>query len=160
MGLFGRKSEPAAEVVSEALRKKRAFCEYLDQQGLYYNDVDTDPTMIRMNYGGGDFVFSSLTAWVDFDPPSNGEGDTVHVVVPSVARFAGDARMRGLELCNKISQDKRWIRAYIDKDDDLMIDADMFVTGGEFVDDVRALVSMMMSVIDDVYQEIQQAQWG
>ncbi len=160
MGLFGRKSEPAAETVSESLRKKREFCAYLDQKGTYYHDVDTDPTMIRMNYGGGDFVFSSLTAWVDFDPPSNGKGDTVHVVVPSVARFPGSARERGLELCNKISQDKRWIRCYIDNDDDLMVDADMYVTGGEFAEDVRALVAMMMSVIDDIYESAQKAQWN
>ena len=160
MGLFGRKSGASEEVVSEALRKKREFCRYLDQKGTYYHDVDSDPTMVRMNYGGGDFVFSSLTAWVDFDPPSNGKGDTVHVVVPSVARYSGTARERGLELCNKISQDKRWIRAYIDNDDDLMIDADMYVTGGEFVEDVRSLVAMMMSVIDDVYEDTQRAQWG
>ena len=41
-----------------------------------------------------------------------------------------------------------------------MIDADMYVTGGEFVEDVRSLVAMMMSVIDDVYEDTQRAQWG
>ncbi|MBQ9005057.1 MAG: YbjN domain-containing protein, partial [Atopobiaceae bacterium] len=92
--------------------------------------------------------------------PANGKGDTVHGVVPSVARYPGDARARGLELCNKISQDKRWIRAYIDNDDDLMIDADMYVTGGDFAEDVRSLVAMMMSVIDDIYEDTQRTQWG
>lgn len=159
MGLFGNNGA-SGEAVSEALRKKREFCAYLDGEGTYYNDLDNDPTMISMSYGGGDFVFSHLTAYVDFDPPSNGRGDTVHVVVPSIACYPGEARVRGLELCNKISQEKRWIRAYIDNDDELMVDADMFITGGSFVEDVRGLVAMTMSVIDDIYQEAQQAQWS
>lgn len=164
MGLFSRNrgnSSSSSSAQTEAVRKKNAFCAYLDSRGSYYDEVSSQPAMVKMNYGGGDFVFPHLTAWIDFDPPSNGKGDTVHIVIPQVARFTGSSRARGLDLCNKISMDKRWIRAYIDDDGDVMVDGDMYTTGGGDVsEDVRHLVATMMSVIDDVYEELQRAQWS
>lgn len=144
---------------SESLRRKKEFCAYLDREGKYYSEMDSDPTSVYMKYGGGDFCFDSLTCFIDFDPSSNGKGTNIHLYIPCVGKFPGTKRLKGLEICNKITKDKRWLRPYIDKDDDLCFDADMHTMGGHAAEDTLRLVQIVMSIIDDVYQEIQQAMW-
>ena len=148
---------PPAPAASESLRIKQEYTAYLDRTGKYYHNMDNDPTSVYMNYGGGDFCFDSLTCFIDFDPSSNGKGNNVHLYVPCVGKFPGYLRARGLEMCNQIARGKRWVRAYLDKDDDMCFDADMYIMGGNAAEDVLELVQITMSIIDDLYPEIQHA---
>ena len=160
MGFFSRKDTPSSGE-SASIRNKRDFMSYCDRRGTKYQEVPGREEMVKLVYGGGDFCFSSLSAFVDFDPANNGEGSNVHVVISQVANFTSSNRARGLEICNKIIKEKRWVKPYIDKDGDIMVDADLFVSGdGAVGEHVHKLVGTAMSIMDDVYQEIQQARWS
>ena len=143
---------------NESIRRQREFCALLDRRGMHYREGGNgDEAGVYLPYGGGDFCFDSLICHVDFDPASNGKGNSVHLFIPCVRNFSGSSRARGLAVCNKIVKDKRWVRPYIDKDGDLDFDGDMFIGGDDAAAEVLRLVQITMSIIDDVYMDIQRA---
>ena len=159
MALFNWKggSTSVKEPETGSQQHKREFCELLDSRGMYYDERDGDPTTVIMRFGGGSFNFDHITVFIDFDPNSKATGDTVHLVALSLGKFEGSRLERGLELCNDILRRKRWVRPYIDDDGDLDFDADMFIGGSTAASDTFELVQAMVSIIDDVYPDIQRA---
>lgn len=142
---------------SGSLKHKREFCALLNRKGMHYRDLDDDPTSVLLPFGGGDFCFDHLICHVDFDPNSTGKGNSIHLFIPCVRNFPSYSRERGLQICNKIIKEKRWVRPYIDSDGDLDFDGDMFIDGDTAAQETLDLVQITMSIIDDVYQEIQRA---
>jgi len=148
-----------------AMRRCKAFMKRLDDEGYRYEYLHQEPGdhrdgMIRLGFGGSNFSFPSIRVYIDFDYNNSGEGNSVHMWCLELGNFSGSNRAAGLEAINKVANEKRFARFYLDRDDDLAADADCWIDDENCAQRTFDLMNTFVAVIDDVYSDFQRARWN
>ncbi|MGI6221196.1 MAG: YbjN domain-containing protein [Coriobacteriales bacterium] len=134
-----------------------SFEHALDGNEIKYtrNDDLPQPVFI-IDFGGGDFTYQHLSVRVFFDD----DGNSVHVLTAPIANIPEERIPRMLEVLNDLHNRFRWIRFYIDGDNDLVADTDIIIDDVTAGDMCVEIVMRTASVIDDAYADIMRAVWA
>lgn len=128
----------------------QGFTDYLDEKGVKYQ---TDgETKVRVGYKMDNM--SSVSVNVIFD--KDGEGK-VHFVVWSIGKFPDSKLMAGMAVCNALNAKYRWIKFYIDSDNEGCADLDAIVDEETVGPECYELMHRLLNIVDEAYPEIMRA---
>lgn len=115
-----------------------------------------DRPMFIVNFGGGEFNFSHLRINVLFDA----DGESVQLATSTVVSIPAEKVAQALICCNKCNMRFRWIKLYIDDDNDLIAETDGIIAGDTVGDECLELLYRMVSICDDCYGDFMKAIWA
>jgi len=129
----------------------------LTERQLLFEHVDEyDKPMIRLNFGGGDFSYTHLTINVIFDE----DGESAQILTSPIASVPAERTAKLLLTLNGCNQKFRWVKFYLDDDNDIIADGDVLFDEHNAGPAVIEVVMRTASIIDDVYADIMRGIWG
>jgi len=154
MSLFGNSSPKHSVSSNPAANALQVIKSALDENDLKYRDVSNENFQaIRLGFGLENM--SSGEVFIIFDD----DGESYRIRSGVIMSVADSKRAKMLETINKVNNDYRWARFFIDGDGDLMIqeDVDFLVP-----DKHLAMISILrfVQIMDDAYPEFMRAQWA
>lgn len=132
---------------------KAAFMRYLDEKGIKYTDVDEN--RVRVGYNGDNIP--SVQVSVIFDKDGDG---LVAFRSWNLGKVKDEKFANILLACNQLNDQFRWVKFYIDSDQDITAALDAVVDEQTVGEECFQLVIRMVSICDDAYPTIMQAMWG
>lgn len=137
--LFGKKP---------ADRMLQLFTDALKRENIKYSTND-EKAAVFVKYNGDNF--SSLTFSFFFDE----DGESVSLKVFSIEQFTKSQLPDAYEFCNEMNKEWRWIRFYVDADDEFTADMDAVISpatcGKECVEILRRAVSIVDKVVGELH---------
>ena len=134
-----------------------SFEHALDGNGLKYTRHDEFPQPVfSIDFGGGDFSYQHLSVRMIFDD----DGNSAHLLTAPIANVPAERIPHMLEVLNDLHNRFRWVRFYIDGDNDLLADSDIIIDDVTAGDTCVELVLRTASIVDDAYADIMKALWG
>lgn len=129
----------------------------LTARGLVFEHISSyERPMISMNFGGGDFSYTHVTVNVIFDE----DGESAQVLTSPIASVPTEKTSRLLLTLNECNNKFRWVKFYLDDDNDVIADGDMLFDEQNAGDVVIEMVMRTASIIDDAYADIMKGIWG
>ena len=132
---------------------KEAYLRYMDANGIKY--TDRGENMVRVAYSCSNI--KSVPVIVIFDKEGK---NLVQFVCCEVASFKDDKMAPGLVACNAMNAKYRWVKFYLDSDQDVRVEADALVSMDTVGEECAQMVSRMVNIIDDAYPEFMRALWS
>lgn len=129
---------------------------------LVANDVKYDRSeigdrpMFIVNFGGGDFKFNHIRVNVLFDA----DGESVQLVTSTIVSIPMEKTAQALICCNSCNLRFRWVKFYIDDDNDLIAETDGIIAGDTVGDECLELLYRTVSICDDCYGDFMKAVWA
>lgn len=130
----------------------KIFIEEITRNDIHYQEHNDQG--VRVTFRGD--KKSSITLVFFFDD----EGEHVAIYGWSIASVPPEKRSIMLEICNKLNCEYRWIRFYIDKDNDVSADIDAIITSSTIGSVCIELMFRMLNIIDEAYPTIMTALWN
>ena len=129
----------------------------LAERGLNFDHVDMyEQPMIAMNFGGGDFSFTHIGINVIFDQ----DGESAQILSSPIASVPAEKTSKLLLTLNECNCKFRWVKFYLDEDNDIIADGDVLFDEQNAGEAVLESVMRTASIIDDAYAEIMKGIWG
>ena len=129
----------------------------LTARGLVFEHVSSyERPMISMNFGGGDFSYTHITINVIFDE----DGESAQVLTSPIASVPPEKTSRLLLTLNDCNTKFRWVKFYLDADNDVIADGDVLFDEQNAADVVIEMVMRAASIIDDAYADIMRGIWS
>ena len=129
----------------------------LTERGLKFEHVDQyDNPVILMNFGGGDFSYTHIAIHLAFDL----DGESAQVMTSPIANTPADKTAKMLLLLNEFNNKFRWVKFYLDEDNDIIANGDVVFDEQNAGDACIELIMRTASIIDDAYADIMKAIWG
>ena len=129
----------------------------LNARGLVFEHVSSyERPMISMNFGGGDFSYTHITINVIFDE----DGESAQVLTSPIASVPTEKTSRLLLTLNDCNTKFRWVKFYLDADNDVIADGDVLFDEQNAADVVIEMVMRTASIIDDAYADIMKGIWS
>lgn len=168
MGLFGgnkgTKPEPvpapqpipvSAPAAPSGESTKNIIAAAYDEKGIRYTDVSQDGAhMLKVGFGLENIKSLQLFVFVDSDGKSYVLRSGVIASVPAEKRDVV------IKLLNDLNMRFRWIRLFIDDDNDIMAQEDIDFTPADAPDLPVLSLMRAASILDDEYPEIMRAIWA
>ena len=131
---------------------KQLFLDYMNAEGIRYTDEGEN--RVRVSYSGDNL--KSIPVYVFFDK----DGDPiVRFVCWDVANFKNKDE-RGIKACNELNAKWRWVKFYVDKDSDIIVECDAYVDAETCGETCMRLVRRMVNITDEAYPDIAKALWS
>jgi hypothetical protein len=130
---------------------KEMYMRYMDSKGIKYSDLGDH--RIRVTYNGDNL--KSIPVLVAFD--KDGE-NMVQFFCWEIAKFK-DKFADGILVCNDMNTKYRWVKYYIDKDNDIVCAADTYLYGDweECGKTCHSMVMRVVNITDEAYPEFMKA---
>ncbi|MCD8087835.1 MAG: YbjN domain-containing protein [Oscillospiraceae bacterium] len=131
---------------------KKLFMEYMDDKGIKYKNVKD--FVVQVTYSGDHL--KTIPVYVFFDK----DGDPmVSFKCWEIANFK-EKPEKGVATCNDLNAEYRWVKFYIDKDSDVICQADAYVDEESCGEICRKMVSRVVNISDDAYPVLMKALWA
>ena len=131
---------------------KAAVLRFLDSKGIKYQDEGA--YRISVSYKCENIP--SVKVAVVFDDDGDG---LVALRSWSLGSVKDDKYARVLMLCNDLNDKYRWVKFYIDKDQDICAALDAVIDINTCGAEVHQLLTRMVGICDGAYSEIMKAMW-
>ena len=142
-----------ADVKEQVNRVELALLE----RDLKFDLVDSyEKPMLVLNFGGGDFSYTHLAVHVIFDL----DGTSAQVLTSSIASVPVEKTSKVLLTLNSANNKFRWVKFYLDDDNDVIADTDVIFNEQNVGDACIEIIMRTVSIIDDAYADIMKAIWG
>lgn len=129
------------------------FKNKLDEKDLPYRELDNGVMEIIQS---GENL-QSIRVVIGFDEETS---NRPWFKCYNLGRFEGDKYAAGLLVCNSCNKKYRWIRFYLDKDNDAVAGMDAIVSAETLFDEMIELIVRMIKVVDEVYPQFMKACWA
>ena len=129
---------------------KDDFISTLETEGLKYRELDDRVVEIRF---GGDNL-STIRILVFFSKDGAGYAQLAGMEICS---FKDNELAAGLITCNEMNQKYRWVKFYLDKDQDLTVSADAILDINSAGKECLELVLRLVHIIDESYVDFMRA---
>lgn len=127
------------------------------EQGLKFEYLDTfDKPVIALSFGGGDFSYTHVQINVVFDE----DGESAQIATSPIASVPAEKTSRMLLALNECNSRFRWVKFYLDSDNDVIADGDVILDEQNAAAAVIEMVMRTASIIDDAYGDIMRGIWG
>ncbi len=131
---------------------KDEFLRYMDEHGIKY--TNRSEFVVRVVYSGENL--NTIPVLVIFD--EDGE-NMVQFVCFEVASYKQDKLAAGLITCNALNQKYRWVKFYLDDDNDVRVESDAYVSPGTTGEECMNMVRRVVSITDKAYPVIMKSIW-
>ena len=129
----------------------------LTNKGLKFEYQDgNEKPVIALNFGGGDFSYTHVRILVIFDL----DGESAQVATAPIASAPLEKTSQVLFALNQCNERFRWVKFYLDSDNDIIANADVIFNETNAGPVVHEIVGRMASIIDDAYADIMKAIWS
>ena len=125
----------------------RLFTAKLDKMGVKYT-VNSERHVIMLRYRGDHFKELAFTFTFDKD------GKSVSLRVFSIAKFKDDYLSYAYRFCNKMNVEYRWIKFYVDKDNELTAAMDAVINPETVGEECFEILARAVTIVDDVYGKL------
>lgn len=126
------------------------FTNYLDMKGVKYT-VDNE-YKLHVSFSADNT--SSIVVNVIFDKEGNG---IVRFVVWSIGKFPESKIGAGMVACNELNKKYRWVKFYIDADDEGCAEMDAIVDEETAGQECHELLYRVVNIVDEAYPDIMRA---
>lgn len=141
------------DVKEQVNRVGRAF----NERGLRFEHVsDYEKPMIVLSFGGGDFSYTHVAIHIVFDE----DGESAQILTSPIASVPAEKTGKLLLTLNECNHKFRWVKFYLDEDNDIIADADVIFDEQNVGDTCIEIVMRTASIIDDAYSEIMKGIWS
>ena len=124
----------------------------MDREDISY--TEQDERVLKIVYNGDNL--ETIPVYVFFDK----DGDPyVQFKCWNIANFKTN-REKGIDVCNQLNHEYRWVRFYIDNDNDVVADIDAVIDEDTCGDVCFSLVGRVVSIVDEAYPTIAKARWA
>ena len=131
---------------------KQLFMNYMDAKGVKYTDKGEH--VVKVVYNGDNL--KSIPVYVFFDK----DGDSmIQVYCYEIANFNSNVAA-GLLACNEMNKTYRWVKFYIDKDNDLICSLDAYIDDVTCGEECLKLVRRVVNITDEAYPTFMKALWS
>ena len=129
----------------------------MTERGLKFEHVEgrENPT-ITLGFGGGDYLFSHLGVFIIFDE----DGTSAHIVTSPIARVSAEKTAGVLCTLNECNQKFRWVKFFLDEDNDVIADSDMDFDEQNAAGVCIEAAVRTASIVNEAYPDIMRAVWG
>ncbi len=131
---------------------KRLFLRHMDEIGIKYQD--RDEFCVKVVYSGDNL--NTIPIYFFFD--KDGE-NMVALKCWDILNFNGK-EANGVLACNELNAKYRWIKFFIDKDNDTVADCDAYLDDVSCGEECVRLLRRMVNIVDDAYPELAKARWS
>lgn len=122
----------------------------------YDRREDYEKPVFVLNFGGGDFSYNHVSIHVVFDT----DGGSVQVITSPIASVPIEKTSKLLLAINDFNCRFRWVKFYLDTDNDLIADADLIIDEYTAGESCVELVLRTANIIDEIYPELMKNIWG
>ena len=91
-----------------------------------------------------------------FDP----DGTSVNIVAFSICKVSSDKMMDMFVLLNEFNSNYRWLKFYIDDDNEVTVSADAVIEPVTAGDELSEIMHRFNRIIDEVYPRLMKICWG
>ena len=112
--------------------------------------------MIVLNFGGGDFSYTHVAIHVIFDE----DGESAQILTSPIASVPAEKTAKLLLTLNECNHKFRWIKFYLDDDNDVIADGDVLFDEQNVGAACIEIVMRTASIIDDAYSDIMTGIWS
>ena len=128
------------------------FTEHMDEKNVKYTVKSEN--VVNVSYNGDNK--DELSIYVIFD--KDGEG-YVEFKCWDVEKFK-NKREAGIQVCNAMNLKFRWVKFYLDDDDDVIASIDAIIDRSTCGAECLSLVLRLVNIVDDAYPDIAKARWA
>ncbi len=122
----------------------------------FEHDDSFENPIIRLGFGGGDFSYTHVTINVVFDE----DGESAQILTSPIASVPAEKTSKMLLTLNECNHKFRWVKFYLDEDNDVIADSDVIFDEQNAGDAVIEIVMRTASIIDDAYADIMKGIWS
>ena len=123
-----------------------AFMEHLDSKDVRYTYKPLEKSeLISIGYEGDNMKDMNFMFFFDKD------GESVSVKCFSIYQFGANDLARGIVCSNKLNNKYRWIKFYIDEDNEAAASIDAVITSKSTGDVCFELLIRMLDIVDEAY---------
>lgn len=131
---------------------KQLFMNYMDAKGVKY--TNSNDHVVKVVYSGDNL--KSIPVYVSFDE----DGDSmIQVYCFEIANFNNNAAA-GLFACNELNKKYRWVKFYLDKDNDIICSLDAYIDDVTCGEECLKLVRRVVNITDEAYPTFMKALWS
>ena len=125
---------------------------YLDEKGIKYKEEENG--LLTIYYSAENLNDIKVMIHVD---PDEGKAE---FVCYSIGRFADDLFAKGLMACNACNSQYRWVKFYLDDDNDVTVRADAILDESTCGAECLEMVRRMVGIVDEAYPVFMKARWA
>ncbi len=148
--MFGKKSSGSSsgsgfkfKGVKDGFSARDVFVKKLDAEKIKY-DLHSEKPILYVGYKGDNF--DSLTFTFIFDD----DGESFALRVFSIEKFSEDQLPDAYEFCNAMCYAYRWLRFYVDSDNEFTAALDAVINGDSIGDECYELLGRAVNIVDEV----------
>jgi hypothetical protein len=131
---------------------KQLFMQHMDSVGIRYTDVNENS--VKISYTGDNL--KTIGIFVMFDKEGN---PSAELKCWEVANFK-NKEAKGLVVCNELNSKYRWVKFFVDKSADIIVEADAILDNATCGEECMSMVRRMVRIIDESYPSIGRALWA
>lgn len=131
---------------------KSQFLRHMDNEGIRYDDLKE--FVVKITYNGDNL--ESIPVLVFFDEDND---PIVQLKCWNIANFKGKEEI-GYEVCNRMNNQWRWVKFYIDDDADIVASIDAYIDMDTCGEECLNLVRRVVNITDEAYPEFAKARWA
>lgn len=135
------------------LKYKQLFIQYMEREGIKYTDIDE--RAVRVGYNGDNL--NSIPVYVLFDKDDK---PFVSYKCWEIAKFPADKKAAGILACNALNAKYRWVKFYVDDDNDLIAEMDTLVDEETCGMECATSVQRIVGIVDEAYPVIMKSIWA
>lgn len=128
------------------------FAMYMDEHGVKYSQEKDH--VIKVTYSGDNMESISVFAIFDKD-----DDPIAQFVCWNIASFKNNADV-ATKLCNKLNAQYRWVKFYVDDDNDVIASIDAEFNKSTCGEVSLSMVRHLVNIIDEAYPQIAKARWA
>lgn len=145
--MFGKPKKPQGNSQGPAYQMLDIIVNTLNEKNLKYN-LDDERPVVRLNFRGDNIESQTFTLIVDED------GESVALRVFSIYQFEKGQLADAYEFCNRVNNQYRWMRFYVDSDDELTAAIDAVVSPESAGEECYEIIGRAVDIVDSVYGEM------
>ena len=133
-----------------------AFLDVLNQSGIKYEFKERDgkSDWVNVRYGGDNIQSISIQLFFSQDC------EDVAIRSFSICKVPANKKADMLNILNAIMDEYRWLRFYLDEDNEVTAAIDAVITVATAGPVAKELMLRTLNIVDDVYPRLMKALWA
>lgn len=123
---------------------------------VFQHVSDFEKPMIVLSFGGGDYSYTHVVIHLIFDE----DGESAQVQTSPIANVPVEKTSKMLLTLNECNHKFRWVKFYLDEDNDIIADADVIFDEQNVGEACLEIIMRTASIIDDAYPDLMKGIWG
>ena len=132
----------------------KSFLEEKDVRYDYFERTEERNEAIKVSYRGDNAESVSVILFFDED------GESINVKSFSIAKVPSAKMMDMYVLMNEINNEYRWVKFYLDSDDEVTVSGDAIISAETAGDECLEIIHRYVGIIDEVYPRIMKVIWA